>query len=154
MTTGRWLDVGSGAGLPGIVLAIMCPQISLTLLEPRARRARFLTQALIELDLTTVEVVAERLENVPSGQHDWIICRAFASLTALGVACRALVPGLLGVCAMKAEVAGQELAAAQAALGPASIIALQVPGFANRNLVIFDCTNSGLTPANAQTDMP
>ena len=51
----RVVDVGSGAGLPGLVLAIALPQLSFTLLEPRNKRVRFLTQARIELELSNVE---------------------------------------------------------------------------------------------------
>ena len=59
----RLVDVGSGNGLPGLALAILKPATRVWLVEPRARRARFLKQICIELGLDTVEVVASRVED-------------------------------------------------------------------------------------------
>ena len=60
--SGRVLDLGSGGGLPGLVLATARPELELTLLEARQRACRFLREAVAELGLTGVEVVESRAE--------------------------------------------------------------------------------------------
>lgn len=65
-----WIDVGSGAGLPGLVLAMARPQLRITLVEVRDKKVAFLREALHRLDIPNVDVVADRLENlapVPGG---------------------------------------------------------------------------------------
>jgi len=135
---GRVLDVGSGAGLPGIVLAIACPELQVTLLEPRAKRSRFLMQACIELGLASVEVMSARLESYqPSLNHNTLITRAFGSLAQfLSASAHLHAPGVQ-LMAMKGAINRDELSAAQALAGPSVIVPLQVPGFDHRNLVIF-----------------
>jgi 16S rRNA (guanine527-N7)-methyltransferase len=135
----RLLDVGSGAGLPGIVLSIARPGLAVTVLEPRARRARFLTQAKIELDLTSLEVVCQRLEQFrPRIPIDVVICRAFGSLIKFVTVCATLqVPGQQ-LLAMKSVVDADELEAAEGLAGPARVVPLKLPGYDDRNLVIFE----------------
>lgn len=75
------LDVGSGAGLPGIPLAIVQPEKKLTLLDTNGKKTRFMRQAVIELELQNVEVVHARVEKwSPEQPFDAIISRAFSSL--------------------------------------------------------------------------
>ncbi|MEX2557263.1 MAG: RsmG family class I SAM-dependent methyltransferase [Actinomycetota bacterium] len=71
-----WVDVGSGAGFPGLVLACCYPETRFTLIEPSERRAGFLELQLAGLGLANVEVVARRLEDV-SGAFDIGVARAF-----------------------------------------------------------------------------
>lgn len=77
----RWLDVGSGGGMPGIILAIMLPKRSFSLLDSNGKKTRFLTQVKLELGLDNVQVFHQRIEEhqvqVP---YDGIISRAFSSL--------------------------------------------------------------------------
>ncbi len=135
---GRVLDVGSGAGLPGVVLALARPDLEITLLEPRARRARFLTQARIELALSNVEVVCARLESYqPQRPFNTIITRAFGSLAAFIDAAAALRGAGTRLLAMKAAPAVAEVVAAEALAGRAHIETLNVPGYSDRTLVIF-----------------
>lgn len=78
---GPAVDVGSGAGLPGIPLAIADPGRHWRLLEPRKRRAAFLEEVVRELDLGNVEVVCDRAENLPSSEgavHALATARALA----------------------------------------------------------------------------
>ncbi|WP_417788421.1 16S rRNA (guanine(527)-N(7))-methyltransferase RsmG [Stutzerimonas xanthomarina] len=77
----RWLDVGSGGGLPGIPLAIMFPERNFTLLDSNGKKTRFLTQVKLELKLTNVEVVHSRVEQfTPPQPFSDITSRAFSSL--------------------------------------------------------------------------
>jgi 16S rRNA (guanine527-N7)-methyltransferase len=77
----RIADVGSGAGLPGIPLAIARPDWHVLLVESNHKKAVFLKQAQIELGLENVEVMAERVENIdPNKEFDTIISRAFSDL--------------------------------------------------------------------------
>ncbi|MFK7795197.1 MAG: 16S rRNA (guanine(527)-N(7))-methyltransferase RsmG [Gammaproteobacteria bacterium] len=73
------LDVGSGAGLPGIPLAICLPDISFTLLDSNGKKARFMRQVVMDLKLTNVEIVQTRVENYqPSVAPKMVLARAFA----------------------------------------------------------------------------
>ena len=75
----RLLDVGSGAGLPGVVIAICCPLINVTCVDTVAKKAAFVKQAALALKLPNLIGVHERVENM--NQHFDVICsRAFASL--------------------------------------------------------------------------
>lgn len=75
------LDVGSGAGLPGIPLAIIQPQRHFTLLDTNGKKTRFMQQAVLELGLNNVTVIQTRVESwQPLQRFDAIISRAFASL--------------------------------------------------------------------------
>lgn len=75
------LDVGSGGGLPGLPIAIMCPELSVSLLDSQVKKTAFLEQARLELKLPNVQVITERVENLPmSDGYDMLISRAFATL--------------------------------------------------------------------------
>lgn len=149
LPTGQVVDVGSGAGLPGIVIAVMRPAASVTLLEPRARRARFLTQCAIELELDGVEIVAARVEDyTPATAPAVIVCRAFAPLPKVVSVTAHLCDAATRLVVMQAEPAAPELAAAARAGGPYEVIRLDVPGFARRALVVLrpgagDATGAG-----------
>ena len=77
---GNWLDVGTGAGFPGLVLAIAYPSFTFTLAEPRKRRAEFLAHAAGELGLRNVTVSAGRAETLKSPAFCHITARAVASV--------------------------------------------------------------------------
>lgn len=77
----RWLDVGSGGGMPGIILAIMLPEREFVLLDGNGKKTRFLTQVKLELGLDNVQVAHQRIEeHQPDAPYDGIISRAFSSL--------------------------------------------------------------------------
>jgi 16S rRNA (guanine527-N7)-methyltransferase len=82
-----WIDVGSGAGFPGIPLAILYPQIKMTLLEPTQKKATFLNQVVTKLQLANVNVVSQRAEILARGDHfqpvDGVVVRAVAPLRIL-----------------------------------------------------------------------
>lgn len=77
---GRLADIGSGAGVPGLVIAICQPEWRITSVEPVAKKAAFQRQACIELGLRNVEIVNGRVESLSGGGFDMVISRAFASL--------------------------------------------------------------------------
>jgi len=101
-------DVGSGAGLPGLVWAIARPDLTVTLIEPLLRRTTFLTEVVDELGLTNAAVVRARASEV-SGVFDVVTARAVADLGKLGNWCLPLVrPGGV-LMALKGESAAGEV---------------------------------------------
>jgi 16S rRNA (guanine527-N7)-methyltransferase len=79
-TPGSWLDLGSGAGFPGLVLAIAKPDLTIILVESRKRRVEWLTQAAAAIGLANCRVIGSRLESVESFPAAAITARAFAPL--------------------------------------------------------------------------
>ena len=78
----RLLDMGSGGGLPGVVIAIMRPELEVTLLERDTRKCAFLQEAIGRLELSNTSVSCETIE-VHEGVYDCITARALASLSKL-----------------------------------------------------------------------
>ncbi len=77
----RILDVGTGAGLPGIPLALAYPDYHFTLLDSNGKKIRFVTQAVAELGLANVDVIQSRIEAFQqAGRFDTITARAYASI--------------------------------------------------------------------------
>lgn len=75
-----WLDLGTGAGFPGLVIAALLPDLQMTMVESRAKRIDWLNRAVRQLDLKNAQVVGKRLEQVDSRVCDVISARAFAPL--------------------------------------------------------------------------
>lgn len=81
LRAGRWLDVGCGAGLPGLVLAIVQPEWQFVLLDSNSKKTGFVQQAIIELGLRNVQVCCVRVEEYQStDKFDGITSRAFTEL--------------------------------------------------------------------------
>jgi len=109
----RIADVGSGAGLPGLVLAIVRPELQVTLIEPLARRTSFLTETVDRLGLAgRVEVLRARAEDVRGRKFDYVTARAVAPLDRLLGWCVPLVEPGGKVLAMKGSRAADEIDAA------------------------------------------
>ena len=123
----RLADAGSGAGLPGIPLALARPQWQIALIESNQKKAAFLRQAAIELGLDNVEVQAQRAEAWrPAQALALVISRAFAELGEFVASCRHLLAPRGVLAAMKGKRPEKELLA----LSPevkAEVIALRVP---------------------------
>lgn len=86
------IDVGSGAGLPGIPLAILNPQKQFTLLDSNGKKTRFIFQAIAELGLPNAQEVNQRVEQYqPETAFDWVTSRAFSSLPKMLKQCDHLV---------------------------------------------------------------
>ena len=109
----RVCDLGSGSGLPGVVLALARPDLDVTLLEPLLRRTRFLDEVVDQLGLDRVEVVRGRAEDQAGAGFDAVTARAVAPLGRLvRLALPMCRPGGRLV-AMKGQSAAEELAAAR-----------------------------------------
>jgi len=135
----RVLDVGSGAGLPGIPIAVANPALQVTLLESNHKKSAFLTQAVAELQLANVQVVTERVESwQPEARFDTIVSRAFAELGEfVSLAGRLLAPqGVLA--AMKGVHPFEEIERLPQGFRVQQVVRLRVPGLdAERHLVLM-----------------
>ncbi len=151
--TGRMVDVGAGAGFPGIVTKIYKPDLALTLMEPTGKRVEFLKYACEMLGLTGVEFAKERAEEAARKawreQFDLASARAVAALPALAEYCLPLVK--VGGCflAMKGSSGEQELAAARGAIRKlggeySETRTMQLPGGDMRTLIL--CKKISHTP--------
>jgi len=139
ITASNILDVGSGAGLPGIPLAVARPQSHVTLLESSQKKAAFLRQALIELGIKNATVERARVENWrPARLFDLIVSRALADLSAfVNSTSHLLAPdGVLA--AMKGAYPRDELAHLPRGFCLSAAHALSVPGLgAARHLIMI-----------------
>jgi len=133
----RVLDVGSGAGLPGIPLALACPERRFVLLDSNGKKTRFLIQVVTELGLTNVEVVRSRAEDYrPERLFDTVISRAFATLAAAVHAAGHLCAPHGIMLVMKGVYPGEELDDLAPTMGLRAVHRLEVPGLAaERHLV-------------------
>lgn len=149
----RLLDVGTGAGLPGLVAAIARPELRCVLLDRNAKKVRFCRQAAAELGLGNVEVVHARIEDYAPGERfDTIVARAFGGLAELAAHAARLCAPQGRVLAMKGRVPQAELAALGGLRERVRLIALEVPGLgAQRHLVIVAC-GEGHAPARRGAD--
>jgi 16S rRNA (guanine527-N7)-methyltransferase len=133
---GRVIDIGTGAGLPGIPLAIFLPDTQFTLLDSNAKKTRFVQQAVLELKLGNVGACHSRVEAFQSEQqYDTVITRAFAALPAIIQSTAHLLNEQGVLLAMKGQNPRDELAEVKV---KSSIIPLEMPGIdAERCLVII-----------------
>ncbi len=136
-------DVGSGAGLPGIPLAIARPAWRVTLNDASQKKCAFLRQATIELALRNVEVQEGRVEAwLPARRFEVVISRAFAELASFVSACRHLVARGGALAAMKGTYPGEELGRLPACCRCDQAFPLRVPLLdAERHLVLCRVEN-------------
>ncbi|WP_295485482.1 16S rRNA (guanine(527)-N(7))-methyltransferase RsmG [uncultured Pseudomonas sp.] len=137
--TQRWLDVGSGGGMPGIPLAILHPQKHITVLDSNGKKTRFLTQVKMELKLDNLNVIHSRVEEVqPEQPFCGIISRAFSSMENFTNWTRHLGDAKTQWLAMKGLHPADELVALPADFTVESEQALTVPGCqGQRHLLIL-----------------
>lgn len=137
------VDIGSGAGLPGIPLALALPQISVTLVESVGKKARFLREAVRRLGLgERVRVLEQRGEQVDEpGTHDCLVARALGTLAMLLATGGHLVRPGGRLLAMKGQLPQQEIAELPPGWSLDAVVPLTVPGLgAERHLVVVDKT--------------
>ncbi len=128
----RIIDIGTGAGLPGIPLALAMPDRAFVLLDSNGKKTRFLVQAKAALGLANIEVVHARVEEYqPDRQFDVVITRAFASLAGILTGSRHLLAADGEFLAMKGALPQQELKALPPGFSLKEVIPLSVPGLEN-----------------------
>ncbi|MDP1682325.1 MAG: 16S rRNA (guanine(527)-N(7))-methyltransferase RsmG [Burkholderiales bacterium] len=135
----RLIDVGSGAGLPGIPLAIARPDMQIALLDSNHKKTTFMRQACLELGLTNAEVVCERVENwQPQDKYDTVISRAYSELKEFVRLSAHLVAKGGKLYAMKGLYPTEEITQLKAGAKVEAVMPLTVPGLeAQRHLVII-----------------
>ncbi len=136
--SGRVLDVGSGAGLPGIPLALANPQLQVTLLDSNGKKARFMRQVKRVLKLPNIEIVQSRVQNYqPLLPFDRVISRAFSSLSDFIKVCARLVSLEGTLLAMKGRLDPKEMSEIPADVRLIETKKLIVPGLnEERHLII------------------
>jgi 16S rRNA (guanine527-N7)-methyltransferase len=135
----RLLDAGTGAGLPGIPLAIARPGLDVTLLDSSGKKIRFLRHVQRQLGLENIHPVQERLESFSSpAPFDGIVSRAFSDLASFALAARSLASAATRLYAMKGRRPENELRALPDWVRVESVEKLTVPGLQeDRHLVIM-----------------
>ena len=133
----RLADLGTGPGLPGIPLAIACPRLQVTLVENNGKKARFLREAVRQLQLGNASVAESRIEAFDArGRFDAITARALATLPLILELGGHLLKPDGRLLAMKGIVPADEIAAMPAGWQVAAVHPLRVPGLgAERHLV-------------------
>ncbi len=136
--SGRLLDVGSGAGLPGIPLALCLPDLQVTVMDSSHKKASFMRQVKAELNIPNLEVVCGRVEDYqPEQLFDIVISRAFSDLNQFVMLTKHLCKPDGQWLAMKGVHPYDELAQLDTA-APAEVVPLKVPGLqAQRHLVFL-----------------
>lgn len=133
------LDVGTGAGMPGVMLAILYPEKHITLLDSNGKKTRFLQHLKREMGLNNISIINERVEAVSAdSQFDCITSRAFASLSDMVALTRHLLAPTGRIAAMKGPKAKQEMMDAGLLAEQVKTYDLDVP-FLNeaRHLLVF-----------------
>ena len=142
------IDVGTGAGLPGIPLAIMRPEKSVTLLDSNGKKTRFLHQAATQLELTNTDIVHSRVrEHRRRGGYDHVITRAFASSANMARECAHLLTPSGTILAMKAAGYEDELAELDDNVQIVSVKMLDVPFLGEQRVLV------SMKPAALQEDL-
>ena len=132
----RLLDAGSGAGLPGVVFAIACPQLQVTCVDTVGKKAAFIGQVAAALGLNNLRGVHARVETL-SGPFELISSRAFATLADFTAGSQqALAPGGLWL-AMKGKSPDAELAELAPSLDVFHVEPLAVPGLEAQRCIVW-----------------
>ncbi len=133
---GALLDVGSGGGLPGVVIAIMRPDLEVSCLDAVAKKAAFVQQVAAELELRNLRGLHARVESL-AGSYEVISSRAFASLPDFfNGSMNLLAPGGVWL-AMKGKVPADELAALPRAVSVFHVEQLTVPGLDAERCIVW-----------------
>lgn len=130
------LDVGSGAGLPGIILAIAAPELTVTCVDAVGKKAGFMRQAVAELGLPSIDVLHARVEDLSPKPWSLIVARAFSALADFTALTEPLLDAGGVWLAMKGKPPQDEMQALPRGIGVFHVEPLRVPGLdAERCLV-------------------
>jgi len=130
------LDVGSGGGLPGVVIAIVCPQLQVSCVDTVTKKATFIQQVALTLKLPNLRGVHARVESM-SGQFDVVTSRAFATLADFTALSKArLLPNGVWM-AMKAKTVEQERAELVEGVDVFHVEPLLVPGLDEERCLVW-----------------
>ena len=141
------LDVGSGAGLPGVVIAICCPTVAVTCVDTVAKKAAFIKQAALALKLPNLTGLHARVESITQ-PFDVVCSRAFASLADFTQwSAGALAPHGVWM-AMKGKHPADELAALPPGVALFHVEQLQVPGLAAERCMLWLRREAAVLPEN------
>jgi 16S rRNA (guanine527-N7)-methyltransferase len=134
-------DVGTGAGFPGLPLAVIAPQRHCVLMDSNGKKQRFVAHAARTLGLANVEALHARVEEVrPAQPFDTVVARAFAALPQMLAWIAPLCGPATRVLAMKGRLPQEEIAAVGPGWAIERTVALPVPGLnEERHLVIVTC---------------
>ena len=130
------LDVGAGAGLPGIVIAITCPEVSVTCVDTVAKKAAFIQQVAATLRLPNLKGLHARVETLTQ-PYDVVCSRAFASLVDFATWSKSALASHGVWMAMKGKHPGQELAVLPEDVNVFHVEQLQVPGLDAERCIIW-----------------
>jgi 16S rRNA (guanine527-N7)-methyltransferase len=141
----RLLDVGSGAGLPGVVIAICCPEVAVTCVDTVAKKAAFIQQVAVALKLPNLRALHARVESL-TGPFEIISSRAFASLPDfVNGSSAALAEGGCWL-AMKGKNPAAEIAALPAEVDVFHVEQLQIPGLDAERCIVWMRRSAAATP--------
>ncbi|MGJ7527225.1 16S rRNA (guanine(527)-N(7))-methyltransferase RsmG [Variovorax sp. GB1P17] len=133
---GRLLDVGSGGGLPGVVIAIMRPDIEVSCLDAVAKKAAFVQQVAVELEMPNLRGLHARVESL-AGSYEVVSSRAFASLPDFfNGSVHLLAPGGVWL-AMKGKMPSDELAVLPKGVAVFHVEQLTVPGLDAERCIVW-----------------
>ncbi len=141
----RLADIGSGAGLPGIPLAILSPERQVTLIDANGKKTRFLREAVRALRLVNVRIEAQRVENV-IGDFDTVTARAFASIADMLRMAGHLLAADGILLALKGQLHKEEILGLPEGYVVSDVKALRVPGLAAaRHAVIIQRSRAAIS---------
>ena len=134
------VDVGTGAGLPGLILAICLPDQKIVMLDSNQKKINFVQHVILSLKLSNAFAVCDRVEHFkPDERFDWVVSRAFASLSEFVRLSRHLCKNGGRLLAMKGAVDSSEIESVKAQTGASveRIEPVKVPGVAGARSLVF-----------------
>lgn len=133
----RLLDVGSGAGLPGVVIAICCPELAVTCVDTVAKKASFIQQVALSLKLPRLQGLHARVETLRGADYDVVCSRAFAALADFVSWSRAALAPAGCWMAMKGRHPADEIAALPSWAQVFHVEQLAIPGLAAERCLVW-----------------
>ncbi len=132
------LDIGTGPGLPGLILALAQPNKHWTLLDSNVKKTRFLQHVKAQLDISNIDIVHSRAENFQNENgYTTIICRAFSSLREFYSASHHLLQDKGKLFAMKADISEKELSEVKQLIKHVEINELNVPEETSKRCIVI-----------------